>query len=56
MPVATKPPRQWALEIARMKTLDERRAALEKVPEKFRPMVKTHLKNTWAQHNKKPRG
>jgi len=36
-------PRQYAEQIAAMKSLAERRAAVEAVPEHLRPIVKTHL-------------
>jgi len=36
-------PRQYAKQIAAMKSLAERRAAVEAVPEHLRPIVKTHL-------------
>jgi len=36
-------PRQYAAQIAAMKSLSERRAAVEAVPEHLRPIVKTHL-------------
>jgi len=36
-------PRQYAAQIAAMKSLAERRAAVEAVPEHLRPIVKTHL-------------
>ncbi len=49
----TKPPRQWAAEIAALPMLEERRAALTKVPDAIRPIVETHLRNTWLwkKHN-----
>lgn len=49
-----KRPRHYAAEIAGIKTLEERRAALEKVPEHYKEIVRTHLKNTWfiKQHRK----
>ena len=45
MPVDTEElwPRQYAEQIAAMKSLAERRAAVEAVPEHLRPIVKTHL-------------
>ena len=45
MPVDTDElwPRQYAKQIAAMKSLAERRAAVEAVPEHLRPIVKTHL-------------
>ena len=36
-------PRQWAAQIARLKSLQARREALESVPERFRGLVKAHL-------------
>ena len=36
-------PRQYAAQIAAMKSLSERRAAVEAVPEHLRPIVKTYL-------------
>lgn len=42
-----KRPRTYASEIAALGSLEERRAALERVPAHFRELVKTHLKNTW---------
>ena len=36
-------PRQYAAQIAAMKSLAERRAAVEAVPEHLRQIVKTHL-------------
>ncbi len=48
-----RPPRQWAAEIRALPRLEDRRTALEKVPDYLRPMVETHLKNTWLwkKHN-----
>ena len=45
MPVDTDElwPRQYATQIAAMKSLAERRAAVEAVPEHLRLIVKTHL-------------
>jgi len=45
MPVDTDElwPRQYASQIAAMKSLAERRAAVEAVPEHLRPIVKTYL-------------
>ncbi len=45
MPGKTKElwPRQYASQIAAMKSLAERRAAVEAVPEHLRPIVKAHL-------------
>lgn len=44
---AQKPPRQWAAEITAMPKLEDRRAALAKVPSDLRPIVETHIKNFW---------
>lgn len=38
-----KRPRHYAAEIAALKTLEERRQALERVPPDFKELVKTHL-------------
>jgi len=48
-----KRPRHYAAEIAALQTLEERRTALEKVPEHYKDIVKTHLKIYWfiKQHN-----
>jgi len=45
MPAKTEElwPRQYAKQIAAMKSLAERRAAVEAVPEHLRQIVKTHL-------------
>jgi len=42
-----KRPRHYAAEIAALQTLEERRAAIEKVPAHYQEIVKTHLKNYW---------
>jgi len=49
-----KRPRHYAAEIAALQTLEERRTALEKVPEHYKDIVKTHVKNYWfiKQHCK----
>ena len=36
-------PRQYAFQIIDLPTKEERRAALEKVPEEWRPLVKSHV-------------
>lgn len=36
-------PRHYASDIAAMKSLEQRRAAIELVPEEWRELVKTHL-------------
>jgi len=43
-----KMPRFYAAEIVQMKTKEERRDALAKVPEKFQDLVETHVRNTFA--------
>ena len=47
-------PRAWAAAIVQLPTLDERRAAMELVPEHWRDLVRTHLINAWhhPQRNK----
>jgi hypothetical protein len=45
--ILEKRPRHYAAEIAKLKTLEERRTAIEQVPEHYKEIVKTHLKNTW---------
>lgn len=40
-------PRQFARQIAAMRLLEERRAALLNVPEEWRELVKTHVQNAW---------
>lgn len=49
-----KRPRHYAAEIAAMKTLEQRRAAIEAVPEEWRELVKAHLTNRAekAKHGK----
>lgn len=42
-----KPPRQWAAEISAMPKLEDRRAALAKVPINLRPIVETHIRIFW---------
>lgn len=48
-----KPPRQWAAEITAMPKLEDRRAALKKVPTNLRPIVETHIRIfwLWKKHN-----
>jgi alkylhydroperoxidase/carboxymuconolactone decarboxylase family protein YurZ len=48
-----KRPRHYAAEIATLKTLEQRRNALEKVPQNFQEIVKAHLKNAWFANQKK---
>ena len=40
-------PRQYARQICSMKTIEERRAALQEVPAHLRDMVKTHVETAW---------
>lgn len=40
-------PRQYARQIAVLKTIDERRAALARVPEHLRALVRTHVEIAW---------
>jgi hypothetical protein len=42
-----KPPRQWAEEIASLRSVEERRERLETVPQDLRPLVERHLLNAW---------
>lgn len=51
--VEAKPPRQYAVEILQLKTKEERREALSKVPENLRPIVKTHVQNWFRLTNPK---
>jgi len=39
-------PRQYAADIVKLKSRDERRAALERVPPIYRDMVRRHVENT----------
>ncbi|HCA25234.1 MAG TPA: hypothetical protein DEP32_13800 [Pseudomonas sp.] len=54
LPVQPLTPRAWAAAIVQLPTLDERRAAMELVPEHWRDLVRTHLINAWhhPQRNK----
>ncbi|MEH6564618.1 MAG: hypothetical protein V7756_04755 [Halopseudomonas sp.] len=40
-------PRQYAAKIQALPTKEERQAALAEVPEDYRDLVKTHVKNAW---------
>ncbi|MDT4866204.1 hypothetical protein FQZ97_1010470 [compost metagenome] len=40
-------PRQYADQILRMPTLEERRAALQRVPPEWRDLVKKHAEIAW---------
>jgi hypothetical protein len=42
-------PRDWFREIAQLPTLAQRRAALEAMPQEYRPMVETYLRIAWEQ-------
>ena len=44
-----KRPRHWAEEILQLKTREERKAALEQVPEDMRGMVEAHVKATFEK-------
>lgn len=43
-----KRPREYAAEILELKTREERRQALEKVPENVREMVRKHVQAFWT--------
>lgn len=43
--IAPKRPRQYAAEIMKLKTIDERRAALANVPDPFKGLTKDHVNN-----------
>lgn len=45
-PLSTKRPRDYAADIAHLKTRDERRTALEAVPPDMQQLVKAHVTNT----------
>lgn len=51
-----KRPRDWAAEIVELPTKEERRAALQRVPEHLQGMVKTHVQNTWTLRKQGGRG
>ncbi|WP_165677873.1 hypothetical protein [Metapseudomonas otitidis] len=42
-------PRQFAQQIANLPTKEERRRALEEVPEHLRDIVRTHVELTWER-------
>lgn len=50
-------PRQYAAEICRERDREKRRQMLDEVPEEYRDIVRTHVKNTFAiwSHQKKVR-
>ncbi|WP_324768000.1 hypothetical protein [Pokkaliibacter plantistimulans] len=51
-----KRPRHYAAEILELATLEERRAAFEKVPAALKPRVEEYVRNEWAQRPfRKPR-
>jgi len=45
-------PRQHAAHILSLRTRSERQAALAEVPEEWRELIKTHVRNAWHH----PRG
>ena len=49
-----KRPRQYAIEIFALTDIDDRRAALELVPDIYRPIVEEHLR-TWFERRKHER-
>ena len=49
-----KPPRVYAEEIIVMKTREERNAALEKVPEDIRGLVRWYVLTHFAKRDQKP--
>ena len=48
-----KPPRTYADEILELKTKEERREALEKVPEDMRQLVKFYIYDHYAKRQRK---
>ncbi|RCH03229.1 hypothetical protein CSC36_1256 [Pseudomonas aeruginosa] len=40
-------PREYARQIVALRTIEERRAALERVPEHLRELVRTHVEIAW---------
>ncbi len=48
-----KRPRQYADEILRLATLEERRAALAAVPEEDRDLTRRHVENAWARRQRR---
>ena len=54
----TNRPRHYSAEIAALETLQERREALSRVPQDYRPMVETYLLNWWLlqAHKRKSGG
>lgn len=49
-------PRHFAAQIVAMATKEERRAALEQVPEHLRALVRTHVEIAWNHPQGKPNG
>ena len=49
-----KQPRHYADEILKLRTKEERRAALEQVPEEMRQTVKFYVHDHFAKRHKKP--
>lgn len=54
--VTEKRPRQWAQEIAALKTLEERRRVLAKLDSRDRMLVQAHLKIIWGRRMRHGRG
>lgn len=49
-----KPPRVYANEIIAMSFREDRRKALEQVPENIRPIVKFYIYDAWAKVKRTP--
>lgn len=49
-------PRDYAADIAALSSLEERRAALQQVPEHWQELVKTHVRIFWALQRKRGQG
>ncbi|WP_308724199.1 hypothetical protein [Metapseudomonas otitidis] len=54
-PVYPRRPREYAAAIIRLSTLEERRAALARVPEELRELVRTQLVIAWNHPQRNPR-
>ncbi len=52
-PDASLRPRQYAAAIVALKSKDERRTALEQVPEHLRNLVRTHVEIAWNHPQRK---
>lgn len=50
----TKTARQWAADIAKLPSLEDRRAALQGVPSALLPLVKSHLQDRWWRQSHNP--